>query len=104
VAQAEHLIQQAALRDRALDGSDVAYLRTAKADLLDSGQSLEVVPTGGTMDSVGGMDRLKEWLRLRVSALDPKATGSALNRPLSRSRAEQIAELRAWAATRAIQA
>jgi SpoVK/Ycf46/Vps4 family AAA+-type ATPase len=81
VSQAGRLIQQAALKDGTLDGSDVAFLRAAKADLLDSGHALEVVPTGATLDSVGGMDRLKEWLRLRGKALDPAAAGFGLEAP-----------------------
>lgn len=81
MAQAGRLIQQAALKDGLLDGSDVAFLRAAKADFLDSGHALEVVPTVGTLDSVGGMDRLKEWLRLRSRALDPGAAGFGLEAP-----------------------
>src|SRR6266540_1914774 len=49
--------RQAALKDGVLDGTDVAFLHTAKADLLDSGLALEVVPSAVTLDSVGGMDR-----------------------------------------------
>lgn len=79
--QAGRLIQQAALKDGVLDGSDVAFIRTAKADLLDSGHALEVVPTAATLDSVGGMDRLKDWLRLRGKALDPEAAGFGLEAP-----------------------
>jgi AAA+ superfamily predicted ATPase len=79
--QAGRLIQQAALRDGTLDASDVAYLRAAKADLLDSGHALEVVPTIGGLESVGGMDRLKEWLRLRGKALDPAAARFGLEPP-----------------------
>lgn len=45
--QAERLIQQAALKDGILDGSDVAFLRAAKADLIDSNRVLELVHTGG---------------------------------------------------------
>jgi SpoVK/Ycf46/Vps4 family AAA+-type ATPase len=80
-SQAGHLIQQAALRDRTLDGSDVTFLRSAKADLLDAGHSLELVPSAGTLDSIGGMSRLKEWLRLRGAALNPKAAGFGVEAP-----------------------
>jgi len=80
-SHAERLIQQAALKDGVLDASDVAFVRVAKADLLDSDRVLELIHTAGTLDSVGGMDRLKEWLRLRGKALEPEAARFGLEPP-----------------------
>jgi SpoVK/Ycf46/Vps4 family AAA+-type ATPase len=80
-SQAERLIQQAALQDGTLDGSDVSFIRTAKADLLDSDRTLELVQSPGTLNLVGGMDRLKEWLELRAKALEPDAARFGVEPP-----------------------
>lgn len=80
--EAERLLQQAALRDGVLAGDDVAYLRGAKADLLEAGGVLVLVEADvGTLDRVGGMPRLKEWLALRGRALEAGAAEFGLEPP-----------------------
>ena len=80
--EAERLILQAAFRDGLLDEKDVAYVRGAKAELLEANGVLELVPdeTGG-LDQVGGMDNLKEWLRVRGRAFEPAARAAGLEAP-----------------------
>jgi AAA+ superfamily predicted ATPase len=82
VAEAERLIRQATLEDGALGPDEVASVRTAKAALLGAGGTVElVVGVDGTLDSVGGMGRLKEWLRLRARAMEPNAREFGLEPP-----------------------
>ena len=67
--EAENLIQQAAFRDGSLTGDDVAHVRRAKAEMLSADGILELVEAEvGTLDEVGGLDGLKEWLQVRRSA------------------------------------
>jgi SpoVK/Ycf46/Vps4 family AAA+-type ATPase len=80
-AEAERLVRRAALKDGRLDASDLAWIRKARADLLDQGQALELIDTAGTLDAVGGMSNLKEWLRLRGRALEPEAATFGLEPP-----------------------
>lgn len=80
-AEADRLIQQAALTDGRLDQSDVAWVRAARAHLVDPGRVLELVGTAGTLDAVGGMQHLKEWLDLRGRALEASAKQFGLEPP-----------------------
>ncbi|MBT8215518.1 MAG: AAA family ATPase [Acidimicrobiia bacterium] len=67
--EAESLIQQAAFRDGSLTGADLATVRRAKAEMLSADGVLELVEAEvGTLDQVGGLDGLKEWLRVRRAA------------------------------------
>jgi hypothetical protein len=80
--EAEGLIQQGALRDGVLAGEDVEFVRKAKADLLEADGALELVEShAGSLDQVGGMPRLKEWLALRGRALEPEAAAFGLDPP-----------------------
>jgi AAA+ superfamily predicted ATPase len=80
-SEAERLIQQAALKDGRLDHSDVAWIRQARAELMDPSSVLEMVDTVGSLDAVGGMANLKEWLLLRAHGLEPDATRFGLEIP-----------------------
>ena len=67
--EAESLIQQAAFRDGSLTGADLATVRRAKAEMLSADGVLELVEADvGTLNQVGGLDGLKEWLRVRRAA------------------------------------
>ena len=69
VGQAERLIQQAAFPDGALGANDVAALQNARAALFTADGILELIEAdSGTLDSVGGLNGLKDWLRLRIRA------------------------------------
>lgn len=82
VTEAERLIQQAALRDGELDGQDVAFVRRAKAELLEADGALELVEgESGTLDEVGGLAGLKEWLGLRGRAMGAAAQEFGLDPP-----------------------
>ena len=80
--EAERLILRAALADGKLDPSDVAEVRNAKAELLESDGVLELVATDvGDLDQVGGMDNLKTWLAIRGRGFEAKARESGLEPP-----------------------
>ncbi|MFB3738921.1 MAG: AAA family ATPase, partial [Candidatus Velamenicoccus archaeovorus] len=82
VPEAEHLVLQAAFRDGRLDESDVTYVRGARAELLEADGVLELIPTeAGDLADVGGMQALKEWLRIRGRAFEPAARGFGLDPP-----------------------
>lgn len=67
--EAENLIQQAAFRDGSFTGEDVAHVRRAKAEMLSADGILELVEAEvGTLDEVGGLDGLKQWLGVRRAA------------------------------------
>lgn len=80
--EAEQVIQQAALRDGVLSAEDLPFIRGAKAELLEAGGCLELVESDyGTLDQVGGMESLKDWLRLRGRAMEAKAAEFGLEAP-----------------------
>jgi hypothetical protein len=81
-AEAEGLVRRAAMEDGQVAKGDVDFVRKAKAELLGAGGTLELVDPGpGGLDRVGGMDQLKEWLRLRGEALSPDARAFGLEPP-----------------------
>lgn len=82
VTEAERLIQQAAVRDGAITWEDLAFLRTAKARLLEAAGALELIEAdNGSLDHVGGLERLKEWLATRGRAFEPAAQAFGLEPP-----------------------
>jgi len=69
-SEAERLIQQAVL-DGLLSGADIDSVRREKFGALGGDGILELLaPSDLTLDAVGGLDALKEWLQVRGSALD----------------------------------
>ncbi len=82
VGEAERLIQQAAVRDGAITSDDLTYVRTAKARLLEAAGALELIEADhGSLDDVGGLGRLKEWLAIRGRAFEPAAEAFGIEPP-----------------------
>ncbi len=80
--EAERLVLQAAIREDRLDDESVAWIRGAKAELLEANGVLELVATDlGGLEHVGGMGALKEWLRVRGRAFEPAAHDFGLDPP-----------------------
>jgi AAA+ superfamily predicted ATPase len=80
--EAERLILREAMTEGGLDGEDVAEIREAKAELLADDGVLELVPTDVRgLDAVGGMDALKDWLRVRGRGFEPEARAFGLDAP-----------------------
>ncbi|MDH3397517.1 MAG: AAA family ATPase [Acidimicrobiia bacterium] len=66
IPEAERLVQREALRDGQISPADIPALRNAKAELLNSDGILELVAADvGTLETIGGLNGLKSWLRLR---------------------------------------
>jgi hypothetical protein len=81
-AEAESLVRRAAMEDGQVAPADVDFVRKAKAELLGAEGTLELIDPGpGGLDRVGGMDQLKEWLRLRGEARSPDARTFGLEPP-----------------------
>lgn len=82
MGEAQRVVHEAALRDGAVSGGDVDFARRAKAELLGAGGALELVDPGSEgLDAVGGMERLKEWLRLRARGTSPEARSFGIDPP-----------------------
>ena len=64
-------------------GSDIAtHVRDAKAALLADDGVLELVPSeAGDLEQVGGMEKLKDWLRIRGRGFEPAAQDFGLEAP-----------------------
>ena len=82
IQEAAQLIQEAAFEDQAVTDADVEFVLKAKAELLQADGVLELIEsTSGTLDDVGGMENLKEWLRLRGRAFGDGAEEFGLDPP-----------------------
>ena len=80
--EAERLILREAMAEGGLEGDDVAGIREAKAELLADDGVLELVPTDEHgLDAVGGMEALKDWLRVRGRGFDAEAREFGLDAP-----------------------
>jgi hypothetical protein len=80
--EAERLILREAMAEGGLDRDDVADIREAKAELLADDGVLELVPIDERgLDAVGGMETLKDWLRVRGGGFDPGARAFGLDAP-----------------------
>lgn len=80
--EAERLILRAALKDGRLSGEDLAFVRGAKAELLEADGILELIETDlGDLEEVGGVANLKGWLAVRGRAFEPAAAEFGLDPP-----------------------
>jgi len=73
LAEAENAFARAAVSDGALQAVDVALVLAEKCQAIRKSGILEFTPTETTLADVGGLLRLKEWLRRRGKALDAGA-------------------------------
>ncbi len=74
--QAEQLLLRAACQGGQLDGSDIPRMMTAKAQQILSGAVLELIEADtASLADIGGMQKLREWLRLREPAFRGRAPG-----------------------------
>ena len=76
ISDAERLIQRAALETGSLDGEDLAAVRSAKAELLNVDGVLELVEAEvGSLDQIGGLEGIKDWLHRREVAMAAGGAG-----------------------------
>lgn len=78
--EAERLITRAALEGGPVPIAE--HVRDAKAALLAEDGVLQLVPSdAGDFDQVGGLDELKDWLRIRGRGFEPAARDFGLEAP-----------------------
>ncbi len=81
-AQAARLVTECIIDDRTFDRADLQKVLAAKRRMLSAGGALEAVEAPASLDEVGGLERLKAWLRQREAALDgEKAETLGLSAP-----------------------
>lgn len=79
--EAERVFAQALVRDAKLDASDIDAVVAEKKRIVRKCGLLEYYTPEETMDDVGGLDVLKEWLRKRSRAFTAEARAYGLPRP-----------------------
>lgn len=79
--EAERIIRQVILQDGRLDASDIERVRNAKRATLSSHGQLESLPVNGNLDSLGGHEKLKTWLRMRRLAMTSKGRAFGIDPP-----------------------
>jgi len=81
IHQAERIVQGMALDDGTIDEDDLPQIARAKADILSEDGIVELVEADtGTLDDVGGLDTLKNWLSVRREAM-LRESGERLDPP-----------------------
>ncbi|NOG54849.1 MAG: AAA family ATPase [Planctomycetes bacterium] len=79
--EAERLITQVILRDGRLDIHDLEEVREFKRRAASNRGLLETLVVSENLDSIGGLDRLKEWLRQRRNTFGKSAREFGLEPP-----------------------
>ncbi|MFW6202047.1 MAG: AAA family ATPase, partial [Gemmatimonadota bacterium] len=79
--EAKNVFAKAIAADRRLTASDIDYILDEKRQIVRKSGILEYFPTPATFATVGGMDRLKDWLRVRADALSSRARDFRLPPP-----------------------
>jgi len=70
LSAADRIVQHVLLRDGKIDAEDVDFVRAQRFNKLRADDALELVSSEPrTLDDIGGLEGLKEWLRLRGSAV-----------------------------------
>jgi len=67
------VLRKALATDGVIDEKDIGLVLEVKKQIVRQRQVLEFWPAVETMDDIGGLDVLKEWLRKRASALTERA-------------------------------
>ncbi len=79
--QVRRLILEAATDDRRFSAEDLEQITARKREMLASDGPLEFVRAPASLDEIGGLGRLKRWLRERENALEPEAGEFGLSAP-----------------------
>jgi hypothetical protein len=80
-AQAERVFGKAIIRDGVLDERDIDLVTEEKKQIIRESEALEFYAATETVEDVGGLDVLKEWLRLRERAFTQEARDYGLPAP-----------------------
>ena len=80
-SQAQRVFAKAIVRNGTLDDTDIDLVTDEKKQIIRESQALEFFPFTESMDNVGGLKVLKDWLRLRDSAFSDRARDYGLPMP-----------------------
>jgi len=81
VMEAELAFGQAAVELGRLDASAVGHVAREKKRVIRQGEVLEFLESDRVLEQVGGLDRLKEWVKQRGQAYSPTAVDYGLDPP-----------------------
>ncbi|MCC6677962.1 MAG: AAA family ATPase [Phycisphaerales bacterium] len=79
--QVEHVITDAVWEDRELSADDLGAILLRKRQVLDADGLLEFVEAPARLEDLGGLGRLKGWLRERERALSDEARAYGIEAP-----------------------
>ncbi|MCG8405258.1 MAG: AAA family ATPase [Phycisphaerales bacterium] len=79
--QAEQIIVETVAEDRRFDAKDLHTVLARKRQLIHDGGLLEFVETPADLDAIGGMKRLKVWLKHRQNVFSEEAAKFGLQAP-----------------------
>ncbi|MCX5635141.1 MAG: AAA family ATPase [Planctomycetota bacterium] len=79
--QAQQIIIDATSNDQRFDDNDINEVIAGKRRMIQSGGLLEYIQTPLDLSEIGGMKRLKRWLKLRKDAFGAKAVEFGLKAP-----------------------
>jgi AAA+ superfamily predicted ATPase len=79
--QAERIILDTITEDRRFDDADIDVVIASKRQMLQRGGLLEYIQTPRDLSEIGGMRRLKKWLRARSHAFGGDAEAFGLTPP-----------------------
>lgn len=80
-AQAQRVFAKAIVADGTLDDRDIGIITDEKKQVIRESEALEFYTVSETIDDVGGLGVLKEWLRLRERAFTQQAREYGLPAP-----------------------
>lgn len=80
-AQAKRVFRKAAAQKGVLDESHIKIITEEKRQVIRQSEALEFFPVSETMDDIGGLEQLKEWLELRRGAYSEEARKYKLPAP-----------------------
>lgn len=80
-AQTHRVLAKAIVSDGALDDTDIDLVTEEKKQIIRESEALEFFSVTETLDNVGGLKVLKDWLRLRDRAFSDRAREYGLPMP-----------------------
>jgi len=80
-AQAQRVFAKAIVGDGTLDDTDIALVTEEKKQIIRESEALEFFSVTETLDNVGGLRVLKDWLRMRDRAFSDRAREYGLPMP-----------------------
>ena len=81
VMEAEDAFAQAFVRDGRLNRASIRMIHQIKKEVLKASGALEYIEPDITMDQVGGLENLKQWLEIRKASYTPAARERGIPRP-----------------------